>query len=739
MLKTRTKKITAFMSVVAMLFSMLLYFPSGIFSIDFGLKASAATITLSQPSGDGTSDSPYQIGTAAELYWFADRVNNENSTYGSANAVLTANIVVNKNVLNENGELNSGDFTSWTPIGWYDYVTDVFYSYAGTFDGQNHTISGLYFNDTNIYCVSLFGFNRGTVKNVGVNDSYFNGKEYVGGVCGANEGTITNCYNKGAVSGIGFVGGVCGYNYKGEITNCYSTGEVSGSNNVGGVCGHNFFEITNCYYDSTVYSGDAVGYNHGTTVTNVNGKTTAQYNSGEVAYLLSQGCTIGETTYDGSVWGQTIGTEDYPVLGGANVYTASNCTGYSNTENETEYHNYINGICQWCGDVENDIMIYGHSITLDGMIGMNVYVAADEDYTNWTASFNGEEVEKPEKDENGLYKFTYQVAAKDMAEKIIFYINENVNATVSVKGYLDTLDTSESTKLAELVKSMEKYGTAASEFFKTDGTVPAPAEEVTADDLSGYVFEKGSAPDGISYYGSSLILESETTVRHYFKLDAGKNIDEFTFTIDGNKVIPGEKSGYYYIDVKNISAENLGVGHTVKIGDTEVISGYSALSYAKAVLNSTAADDNLKNLVKTIYHYNQAAVGYNMKTGWVQDGGNWYYFDDDGIMQTGWVTGIPGFEGKWFYFADNGIMQTNCFVQDGENWYYLNDDGTMRTGWLQYEGNWYYFGDDGIMQTSRWVQDEENWYYLNDDGTMLRDAYTPDGYYVDENGIWTGI
>ncbi|MGN1087308.1 MAG: hypothetical protein ACI4Q5_09750, partial [Porcipelethomonas sp.] len=99
--------------------------------------------------------------------------------------------------------------------------------------------------------------------------------------------------------------------------------------------------------------------------------------------------------------------------------------------------------------------------------------------------------------------------------------------------------------------------------------------------------------------------------RHYFKLDAGKNIDEFTFTIDGNTVIPGEKTGYYYIDVKNISAENLGVGHTVAINGTTVISNYSALSYARAVLNSTTADDNLKNLVKTLYLYNQKALAYN--------------------------------------------------------------------------------------------------------------------------------
>ena len=56
--------------------------------------------------------------------------------------------------------------------------------YKGTFDGQGHTISGLYFNDVDASYVGLFGGNCGTIKNVGVVDSYFCGSNYVGGVCG---------------------------------------------------------------------------------------------------------------------------------------------------------------------------------------------------------------------------------------------------------------------------------------------------------------------------------------------------------------------------------------------------------------------------------------------------------------------------------------------------------------------------------------------------------------------------
>ncbi|MGN1087349.1 MAG: hypothetical protein ACI4Q5_09955, partial [Porcipelethomonas sp.] len=317
-----------------------------------------------------------------------------------------------------------------------------------------------------------------------------------------------------------------------------------------------------------------------------------------------QGCTIGEgeeaSTYDGSVWGQTLtgdNKQDYPVLGGKMVLTNSDQSKFA-----------------------NDIIVYGQSATLDGMIGMNVYVAADDNYTGWTASFNGTEVTIPEKDENGLYKFTYEVAAKDMEQDIVFYINGEEKAKVTVKAYLEGLkassesgsQTEETVKLVELVKSMETYGNAASAFFG-NGTVATPAEEVTAENLSGYSFTKNETfPEGISYYGSSLLLKSETTVRHYFKLEEGQDITNFAFTVkvgdaEYSTVTPVEKQGYYYIDIENISADQLDTPHTVKIGDVEVISNYSAMSYVNSVLSSETADDNLKNLVKTLYLYNQKA------------------------------------------------------------------------------------------------------------------------------------
>ena len=352
---------------------------------------------------DSTKDTVYEISNAGQLYWFAGLVNGtldgvKQNTL--ANAVLTANITVNENLLDslqydtEGNVSNGSDFITWTPIA--DCMEDHITLYSGTFDGNNKTVSGLYFND-NSTRIGLFGSSEadGNIKNVGVVDSYFKGNNFVGGVCGRNDGTITNCYNAGNLTVIessATIGGICGYN-SGTVTNCYNTGTVTATGqvaSVGGVCGCGTAPISNCYNIGTVTatSSDAdisgiCGYNFGPikncyhladTVDENGGKTTAQFASGEVAYLLSQGCTIGEgddaETYDGSIWGQKLGEngDTYPVLKKAGdakntVYrneTYPGCEGnpgdlvysYSNTQKAPAYAEHtdedLDGKCDIC-------------------------------------------------------------------------------------------------------------------------------------------------------------------------------------------------------------------------------------------------------------------------------------------------------------------------------------------------------------------------------------------------------
>ena len=299
---------------------------------------------------DSTKDTVYEISNAGQLYWFAGLVNGtldgvEQNTL--ANAILTTNITVNENLLDslqydtEGNVSNGSDFITWTPIA--DWMGNRTTQYSGTFDGNNKTVSGLYFND-NSTRIGLFGSSEsdGNIKNVGVVDSYFKGNDHVGGVCGNNAGTITNCYNAGnltAIESSATVGGICGYNNGGTVTNCYNTGTVTATGSVasvGGVCGCSIAPISNCYNIGTVTAtgSDAdisgiCGYNFGS-ITNCyyladkedenGGKTAAQFASGGVAYLLSQGCTVGEgedaVTYSGSIWGQALGEngDTYPVL-----------------------------------------------------------------------------------------------------------------------------------------------------------------------------------------------------------------------------------------------------------------------------------------------------------------------------------------------------------------------------------------------------------------------------------------
>ena len=420
--------------------------------------------------GNGSKDEVYEISNAGQLYWFAGLVNGTLSGVAqntSANAVLTKDIVVNKNVLKSDGTLNEGTFKEWTPI-----ATSAS-PYTGIFEGQNHTISGLYFKQE-AHFVGLFSVNSGKIANVGILDFYFYGQPYkgwqVGGVCGSNtnQGAITNCYNTGIVRGSETVGGVCGSNYGtitncsnkgnvgeddesvggvsgsnyGTITNCNNAGIVSGKSYVGGVCGknsnggtvtncnntgevrgtsqyigglsgdndsssitncnntgeikatgkfvgglsggnYNNGTITNCYYDSTVYTGTAIGDDMGTTE-KVEGKTTEQYKTGEVAYLL-------QLDQSDEVWGQTIGKDTYPTLGGSKVYKNAiykGCEGkpgepvsyaYSNTEKNT-YGDHLDtdndGKCDDCGQYIDGIgaKLAGYSLSLTGNIGVNFYM-----------------------------------------------------------------------------------------------------------------------------------------------------------------------------------------------------------------------------------------------------------------------------------------------------------------------------------------------------------------------------
>ena len=150
------------------------------------------------------------------------------------------------------------------------------------------------------------------------------------------------------------------------------------------------------------------------------------------------------------------------------------------------------------------------------------------------------------------------------------------------------------------------------------------------------------------------------------------------------------------------------------------------------------------------WHY--YAMSGAVQTGWLKDGDAWYYlegkegvmlvglhqvdgkqyyFSGSGAMQTGW----KWFDNHYRYFESNGAMKTG-WIKDKGVWYYLNsEDGIMLVGLHKVNGDQYYFDSTGAMQTG-WKQLDGNWYYFQADGSLLKNATTPDGYKVNEEGIW---
>ena len=241
----------------------------------------------------------YNVTSAEGLKAVADIANNGN---------LGINITLTENI-------NLIDM-EWTPIGTESQP------YTGTFDGGNHTITGLTVTTSDQYA-GLFGFigSGGKVKDVTLKDVKIesnNEMSAVGGVAGWSYGTLENCSVSGSVSGSGMngtaggvvgyqsggsltgcntsatvnagnvAGGVAGCTYSATLTACYATGDVtlesinSGGNFVGGVVGDNTNRSTviACYaWGSVTGSGSGTIYVGGVTGSNTEGTLTACYHA----------------------------------------------------------------------------------------------------------------------------------------------------------------------------------------------------------------------------------------------------------------------------------------------------------------------------------------------------------------------------------------------------------------------------------------------------------------------------
>ena len=313
-------------------------------------------VNYTKPSGKGTEEDPYQVGSASDLAYFAYKTQ------------ILGEQCYDHIVLTKDIDLSGYD---WMPIGTGRYVVSgVQACFSGTFNGQGHTISNLNINVlgqqvldeyglfglTDISAVlknftvlsgQVNGFNtstgavvgytwRSTIDNV-TNYANVTGNNYVGGIIGTMQRTskISNCFNYGNVQGINYVGGVVGGTEDStetrSIVGVTNMGQVSGHSQVGGIIGRAYHVTVESAYNgytasvtaTTRYAGGVVGYL-------MNGSTVLKsVNTADVAGLECVAGLVGGAVNGGSL--TTSYSEGLISARGSSVTEAGTLVGGAST------------------------------------------------------------------------------------------------------------------------------------------------------------------------------------------------------------------------------------------------------------------------------------------------------------------------------------------------------------------------------------------------------------------------
>ena len=240
------------------------------------------------------SGKTYTISSLQELYNFADIMKNASyELFEGVTVKLTADIVVNDGVFGTDGKF--GKYAEYNPlyngmpvtsdteiIKWEPIAFGNGSNFKGVFDGNGHSISGLYFNDSGRSYVGLFsGINAATIQNLTIKNSYIRGR-YCGALAGGLYGTtVKNCNTDAIVVGNGIAGGLAGRISRGEkengirvyaeIENCTNYGLVAGGcapgwslgtgfGIIGGIGGIvEYADIADCINKGTVTADSGVG------------------------------------------------------------------------------------------------------------------------------------------------------------------------------------------------------------------------------------------------------------------------------------------------------------------------------------------------------------------------------------------------------------------------------------------------------------------------------------------------
>ena len=289
----------------------------------------------------------------------------------------------------------------------------------------------------------------------------------------------------------------------------------------------------------------------------------------------------------------------------------------------------------------NAAHLYGHSISLDGDIGVNFYMELDQSILSSQTAYMQFDVPDGKKTETQIvyvkdvlndpvtisgrtyFKFKCRVAAKDMAAEIVAQLHDG-NARgeeykYSVREYAKyILDNSGNynDKTINLVKAMLNYGSAAQEYFLNESgsdlanydleTDYNKVDDVTAETINKpYNATVTKLPEEISFEGVTLSLRSKTTLSFYFKSDI-----DLSTVLGDDYPIETTPDGYQVYRIRGISASELDNDFAIDKAEADCHLSYSPLTYCYNVLHRKSGSDALQKVCKALFLYNQAANDY---------------------------------------------------------------------------------------------------------------------------------
>ena len=154
-------------------------------------------------------------------------------------------------------------------------------------------------------------------------------------------------------------------------------------------------------------------------------------------------------------------------------------------------------------------------------------------------------------------------------------------------------------------------------------------------------------------------------------------------------------------------------------------------------LNSSTLPAEVRKYLINVDTSDAGAYNDTVTPGWQKeaDGSEKYLKPDGTYVSNGWLQ----LDDKKYYMDENGVKLKDTITPDG---FYVNSDGekvSYMPGWYKDGDYWRYIQKNGYYMANSWYQDTDGkYYYFNMGAVMAVNTTTPDGYYVDENGVWDG-